>query len=78
MKFIQSYRDRDRDRAVVATSAYLLIIYINNNLSIFIALNMNATTDWRHFPVRLTRGVQKVLQLDYEEEWKCHKLHFTF
>jgi len=25
-----------------------------------------------------TRGVQKVLQLDHKEEWKCYKLHFIF
>jgi len=25
-----------------------------------------------------TRGVQKVLQLDYKEAWKCYKLHFIF
>jgi len=25
-----------------------------------------------------TRGVQKVLQLDHIEEWKCYKLHFIF
>jgi len=25
-----------------------------------------------------TRGVQKVLQLDYKQEWKCYKLHFIF
>ena len=25
---------------------------------------------------KTTRGVQKVLQLDYKEAWKCYKLHF--
>ena len=25
-----------------------------------------------------TRSVQKVLQLDHKEEWKCYKLHFIF
>ena len=24
-----------------------------------------------------TRGVQKVLQLDHKEEWKCYKLHVS-
>jgi len=24
------------------------------------------------------RGVQKVLQLDHKEEWKCYKLQFIF
>ena len=28
--------------------------------------------------IRFTRGIQKVLQLDYIEEWKCYKLHFIF
>ena len=28
---------------------------------------------WQHM-----RGVQKVLQLDHIEEWKCYKLHFIF
>ena len=32
---------------------------------------------YRHFS-RSTRGVQKVLQLDHKEEWKCYKLHFIF
>ena len=27
---------------------------------------------------RHKRGVQKVLQLDYIEEWKCYKLNFIF
>ena len=27
---------------------------------------------------RVTRDVQKVLQLDHKEEWKCYKLHFIF
>jgi len=27
---------------------------------------------------RNTRSVQKVLQLDHNEEWKCYKLHFIF
>jgi len=25
-----------------------------------------------------TRGVQKVMQLDHKEEWKCYKRHFIF
>ena len=25
-----------------------------------------------------TRGVQKVLQLDHKEEWKCYRLYFIF
>ena len=44
-----------------------------------------ANLDWQimtnfHWPITVqsTRGVQKVLQLDHKEEWKCYKLHFIF
>ena len=40
------------------------------------------TPDHNTYPGRyfwpITRGVQKVLQLDHIEEWKCYKLHFIF
>ena len=29
-------------------------------------------------PKQYTRGIQKVLQLDHKEEWKCYKPHFIF
>ena len=31
-----------------------------------------------HLWTRGTKGVQKVLQLDHKEEWKCYKQHFIF
>ena len=35
---------------------------------------IDVNTAWR----RRTMGVQKVLQLDHKEEWKCYKLQFIF
>jgi len=34
--------------------------------------------DFESFFAWHTRGVQKVMQLDHKEEWKCYKLHFIF
>jgi len=31
-----------------------------------------------YFIKPITTGVQKVLQLDHKEEWKCYKLQFIF
>ena len=36
------------------------------------------TAPWNANSAHSTRGVQKVLQLDHKEEWKCYKLHFIF
>ena len=37
-----------------------------------------ATVRYSEVPTQCTRGIQKVLQLDHKEEWKCYKLHFIF
>jgi len=48
---------------------------------LIVPLSMTLTDPEPHFQghtSQYTRGVQKVLQLDYKEEWKCYKLHFIF